>query len=75
MAKFTTVYTATGHEDNANGIVQTLSDMGLGRSVIADECRKIAAVRGPRAELYGEAAAIASVARRVRQECNALGGA
>ncbi len=75
MSKFTTVYTLTGHCDDANEIVSVLSGMGLGKSVVADECRKIAAVNGPRSSLYLEASQMASGSRNQRRECNALGGA
>ncbi len=70
-----TVYTATRHCRSATEIIDTLSGIGLGASVVADECRKIAASCGPRSPLYQDAFETLHRSRRMPRECNALGGA
>ncbi len=55
MAGIQTAYTMTQHCQNGQEVVRTLADIGLGRAVIADECRKIAAANGPKAAVYREA--------------------
>lgn len=75
MMKYSTVYHMTGHCEDAGEIVESLFELGLGRAVIADECRKLAAVDGPRSALYQQAAHSVSRTRNAQRECNALGGA
>lgn len=70
---YTTVYTETSHCDRAEDIVSVLRSAGLGLSVVADECQKIASVQGPRAELYRQAVGLAKGIRYDKsRRCNVV---
>ncbi len=56
MTKFYTAYTLTKQCCTPDAVISKLQGVGLGRAVIADECRKIAAANGPKASIYRSAA-------------------
>ncbi len=67
LIKFSTAYSVTNHCEDAGEIVESLFDLGLGRAVVADECRKIAAANGPRSDLYRQAVSIVAPPDRARR--------
>ncbi len=72
---YSTVYTMTSHCEDAGEIVENLFDAGLERATISDECRRLAAINGPRSDLFRQAVEMVSRKRNAQRECNALGGA